>query len=196
MSEDKNRQENAFETIDKSTGKKIIYIMADKSCEKYAHKLQTLISAKHDVKCCIYTKEVYKANMSKVTSDNIIVFIGENDISTAALPNVKNQAPEDYGLFYGWHGKRAKISVMFKIAGYQKHKDFINYYNKLCTNFEEEIKIYNIKDFAMIAAFGLIGLMVRTIANLTIDNKLLYNACIMEFFKNGLDNFIKGTCDG
>lgn len=190
--------ENAFETIDKLTGKKVLYIMADKNCEKYAHKLQTLISAKNNVKCCIYTKSVYRDNMARVSSDNIILFIGDNNISKPALPNVKNHAKEEYGLFFGWYGKRAKISRSPKFVGYQKQTEFIEYYNQLCADFEKKIVIYGISDLfvdvAVVGAAGLLGLGIKKFLKRFIDKDLQYNACIMEFFNQGLDEFLESAC--
>ncbi|GEM_PF-2734860 len=213
--------ENAFEIFDKSTGKKIVYIMADKKCERYAHTLQTLISAKHDLKCSIYTKQVYKAHMSKVSSDNLIVFIGENDISNAALPKVKNQADGNFGLVYGWHGKRAIISTESIFVNQQSLKDFVEYYNNLCEGMQKQITqfgacndlltyfsiigggimglgglgIIPIVTSSFVLSFGFVGIKNKnTFKNFKIKKDLQYRACIMEFYNNGLDKFIEDAC--
>ena len=71
----------------------------------------------------------------------------------------------------------------------------LKYYNNLCKNFEKQIKLYDlkefIKDFAILLGFGMVGLALKKVSERFINKRLQYNACIMEFFNNGFDEFIK-----
>ncbi len=158
-----------FPTSDAKTGKLSVYLVADKKQVKYAYKLQTLISTRNYVKSVIYDLNVYKANQHKTSSDNLIIFIGENDISSAAVPNVNNQAQlQQLGLFYTWLGTRAKISVSMPALKRDKITELFRYINPTLIAYE---KLWYKTKF----------------------EKFQYNAVIMDFVDNGLDKFIGAT---
>lgn len=194
--------EDAFKIKDEKTGKKIVYITADKSCMKYAHTLQTLISELNNVKCCIYTKEVYEHNMSKASSDNLIIFIGENDISnqTIKLIESRKSVKGRYGVNYGYVGTRAVLWIESIYWNFKDKKEFCEYYKKTYSNFQQVTKSYNVKkaleDLFVGIGLGLIGIGIKKllIENISKNKKLKeaqYNACIMEFIKSCIQDFIK-----
>ena len=175
--------------------------MAEKKHEKYAHLLQTLISAKRgDLKCAIYTKDVYRANMARASSDNIIIFVGSNDISNAALPSFQNQGIDKYGLIYGWHGTRAKLFTRNKFWLPSLYSDFVSYYNGLYKNFEKEIHVYQakegVRDALLLVGLGLIGLSFRFLLKRNEIAKQQFDSCVMLFFNDGLDRFIRSATSG
>lgn len=194
-----NNFEKFFKVKDEQTGKKIVYITADKNCMKYAHMLQTLISEMKEVKCCIYTKKVYEDNMSKASSDNLIIFIGENNISkpTIQLMQYSDNKNKKFGIRYGWRGTRAVLwseSIFWKFG---IKKDFYKYYENTYSQFQKALVPYNAKkgvaEVAVLLGFGFIGVgkIFDEIINGNKLKKAQYNACLMEFIKNSLPNFIE-----
>lgn len=194
--------EDAFKIKDEKTGKKIVYITADKSAMKYAHTLQTLISELKNVKCCIYTKEVYEHNMAKASSDNLIIFIGQNNISSQTIKLIESRrsAEGKYGVNYGYIGTRAVLWRKSIFWNFNEKKNFYKYYQKIYSNFQQVTLGYNakkaIEDIIVGIGLGLIGLGVKKLLleNISKNKKIKeaqYNACIMEFINSGLQDFIK-----
>lgn len=196
-----NNFDEIFKVKDELTGKKIVYITVDKNCMEYAHMLQTLISEMKDVKCCIYTKKVYTDNMAKASSDNLIIFIGENDISKATIKLMQNDTKgnKKFGIRYGWKGTRAVLwteSIFWKFGS---KKNFYKYYRNSYSQFEKVLEPYNLKegvaDVAVLLGAGLIGVGIKKLIQNIINAKKLkeaqYNVCLMEFIKNYLPDFIE-----
>lgn len=190
-----HKLENAFENIDMKTGKRVVYLVADKRHERYAHLLQTLISAKREnLKCAIYTTEVYRANMAKASSDNVIIFVGDNPISNA-MPKVKNQATTKFGLFYGWYGTRAKLATSSVIWWPRLYAKFVAYHNNLSRGLGLKIRSYPGTELIhyVLPQVPFIGIPLLKRNEI---NRQQFTACVMLFVTRGLDDFLASVFDG
>jgi len=136
-------------SIFNATSNKIpLIIVYDKETVGYATFLQQLISQKNDVEvetaktageqknyidATIWTTKVYEDNLSKLTSNTHVIFIGSSKTAKDHGRNI-HFSYEKYGMHYGWLGKRAVLYVdtkkKFKKKEYEAFIALCNEYSK------------------------------------------------------------------
>ncbi|MEG0577722.1 MAG: hypothetical protein RR500_07665, partial [Bacilli bacterium] len=115
--------------------KKLI-IVCEEKCRIYADYLSQLISLEDDtedttvgtkdgeVAAQVWLEKDYLANSSHISSDQYILFIGNDKLIKEKSTHMKVQFSE-YGMKYGWLGKQAVLSVD-KVVPADSYSDFIS----------------------------------------------------------------------
>ncbi len=182
-------------TIDRQTGKKIVYIVYNKKDVKIAEVARSLIGMTKNIKCSILEDNVLYSNY-QISSDNILIFIGDvkNALESRKLAeNARNS--KKYGIHYGWNGKQAfiwKESIHFSK---EDKKAFLAEYEK---EFGKINSKYSLKDFlgdaGMAVLFGLIGLGAKKGIESYINSKktksYILPLAVVKFVNNELEKFI------
>ena len=100
--------------FDSKNEKKELIIVCDESLMEYANYLMALISQNNDkdgtVSAAIWPPKVYKDTLPKITSNTHILFIGSFKEAKEQRKNVNSKFNE-YGMHFGWLGKRAVMYV-------------------------------------------------------------------------------------
>lgn len=128
----------------------LIIVCNDKMME-YANFLVQLIGLKDDgeeivgiedgsVSAAIWTEKQYKDNLAQITSDTHILFIGNSKLVKLQAKNVK-MIYSQYGMNYGWLGKRAVMFVDDKMLNKEQYDQFFEYAKEYEQNFNERALI-------------------------------------------------------
>ena len=187
-------------TIDKETGKKIIYIVYDKENIKTAEVARNLISKTERVKCSIIENKVLYSNY-KISSDNILIFLGDiKNISESRKLAVNARVPKAYGIHYGWNGRQAFIWKENIHFSEKDKRNFIAEYEKEFGKIKSKYSLGEfIGDAAMTFVFGLIGLSAKKGIEKFLKNKnlLVYGVksyvmplAVAKFINEDVDKFI------
>ena len=83
-----------------------IYIVYDKNSKEYAGYLFDLISTKENIITTSMSIEQYEQT-PEITSENHIIFIGDNKITQSKRKFIPEMEFSKYGINYGWLGKSA-----------------------------------------------------------------------------------------
>ena len=178
--------------------KQVLFIVADKNCMKYARILETLISERKNVQCTVFDN-IRAFEDNKLSSDNFVVFIGKNKVSSSIV-EIVNKKFDEFGVRYGWKGTRAAIWIdSLKVDTIFNGKivsEFAKYYNENLNEFKKlDENLYGVRKF----------IVANTVLELIIpDGELLfesfqkvreiedaqYKLGVIEFMKNGIDKFI------
>ncbi len=122
--------------IGKATKKLII--VCDEKTEQYANYLRQLISTNDDkdgevvgiadgtVEAAVWLEKEYLANKAKVSSNEHILFIGDNKTSKSESSSMVVKF-EKFGMQYGWLGKRAMMKVDNEMLEPEAYDEFIEY---------------------------------------------------------------------
>jgi len=117
--------------------KKLI-IVCDEKTEKYANYLRQLISTNDDkdgevvgiadgtVDAAVWLDKEYLANKAQISSNEHILFIGDNKVSKAESSSMVVKY-EKFGMQYGWLGKRAMMKVDNEMLSPESYDEFIEY---------------------------------------------------------------------
>lgn len=159
MSEQMNMELKDLPTLDKQTGKRIMYVVYAKKERDLAVIAQTVISEKKEVKCSILDEDIFNTNY-KISSENIILYLGDIKNTLESRKLATNARTErKYGVHYGWCGRHAFIWVNTPVLSRKEKSEFLNEYEK---KFGELDKKYNLKillgDVLIAFMFGLLGL--------------------------------------
>ena len=147
--------------------KKLI-IVCDDNTVGYANYLRQLVSANDDedgvivgtkddaIKVSVWLEKHYLDNMSTISSNEHVLFIGENQASKNEISSM-NVKFDKYGMKYGWLGKRGMMIVSEVISQPETYNEFI----ELCRNYKTEFEFIEFKkslpEQALDAAVGVMG---------------------------------------
>ena len=178
--------------------KKILFIVADKNCMKYARILETLISERKNIQCTVFDSiQVFEDN--KLSSDNLVVFIGKNKVSSSIV-EIVNKNFDQFGVRYGWRGTRAAIWIESlradTIFNGERVNEFAKYYNKNLNEFNKlDEKLYEVRKFIIANTFPALifpdgELVFGSFQKIKEIEEAQYKLGVIEFMKNGIDKFI------
>ena len=145
-----------------------LIIVCDESTVGYANYLRQLISANDDeedviigtkdgaIKVSVWLEKHYLDNMSTISSNEHVLFIGENQASKNEISSM-NIKFDKYGMKYGWLGKRGMMLISKTIDNPEDYNEFI----ELCRNYKTEFELIEFKkslpEQALDAAVGVMG---------------------------------------
>ena len=145
-----------------------LIIVCDESTVGYANYLRQLVSANDDeedviigtkdgaIKVSVWLEKHYLDNMSTISSNEHVLFIGENQASKNEISSM-NVKFDKYGMKYGWLGKRGMMIVSEVISQPETYNEFI----ELCRNYKTEFEFIEFKkslpEQALDAAVGVMG---------------------------------------
>jgi hypothetical protein len=129
-----------------------LIIVCDESTVGYANYLRQLISANDDeedviigtkdgaIKVSVWLEKHYLDNMSTISSNEHVLFIGENQASKNEISSM-NIKFDKYGMKYGWLGKRGMMLISKTIDNPEDYNEFI----ELCRNYKTEFELIEFK---------------------------------------------------
>ena len=132
--------------FEKKTTKLII--VCDDKTEKYANYLRQLVSTNDDeegkvvgtedgaITVSVWLEKDYKANMATISSNEHVLFIGENDVSKKEISSMSVKFNK-FGMKYGWLGKQGMMIVSEVISQRDTNDKFIEYCRGYKTYFEK-----------------------------------------------------------
>lgn len=130
--------------------KKLI-IVTDEKNKPYANYLLALISAKDDkegevvgvadgsVEAVIWSEKNYADNEPTLSSNAHVLFLGDTKLSKAQRGGLSVKF-DDFGLKYGWLGKRAVMYVDHVITSVVEYNRFYEYATKYQEDFTKAIE--------------------------------------------------------
>ena len=131
--------------------KKLI-IVCDDNTVGYANYLRQLVSANDDeddvivgtkddaIKVSVWLEQNYLNNMSTISSNEHVLFIGENQASKNEISSMHVKF-DKYGMKYGWLGKRGMMIISKTIDNPEDYNEFI----ELCRNYKTEFEFIEFK---------------------------------------------------
>lgn len=208
--------EGEIKMFDSKNEKKELIIVCDESLMEYANYLMALISQNNDkdgtVSAAIWPPKVYKDTLPKITSNTHILFIGSFKEAKEQRKNVNSKFNE-YGMHFGWLGKRAVMYIDDKMLKKNEYDQFLEFGKNYQKKFEKAtVNIANnplgavvlgaevissAAIFSPIAAgtaglaFGVYGLISGTIAHKKIKDQQ-YRCLTMALYLDGLQKFLEG----
>lgn len=132
--------------IGKATKKLII--VCDEKTEIYANYLRQLISTNDDkegevigvedgtVDVAVWLDKDYEANKAQISSNEHILFIGDSKVSQKETSSMTVRF-EQFGMKYGWLGKRGMLKVDYDPLTPEQYDSFIDLCKKYETEFEK-----------------------------------------------------------
>ena len=152
-----------------------LIIVCDEKTVGYANYLRQLVSTNDDeeevvgtkdgaIEVVVWLEKDYLANRATITSNQHILFIGENQASKNEISSM-NLKFDKYGMKYGWLGKRGMMLVSEVISQPETYNEFI----ELCRNYKTEFELIEFKkslpEQAIDAAVGAMGDIPNVISN-------------------------------
>lgn len=111
---------------------KKIMIVSENSMKQYSRVLMTLVSEREGelkeklFQMAVWSVDEYKKHENTINSDQYIIYIGENEISKNEIPMLKEKF-YNYGMSYGWLGKKCYIKVDKNKLSKEDYNDFYKY---------------------------------------------------------------------
>ena len=137
--------------------KRIIVVCDDKTKE-YANYLRQLISANDDkgdeivgtkdgeVDVVVWTEKQYIDNSPTITSNQHILFIGNNKTAQAEEKSMREEFHK-FGMRYSWLGKRAVVAVDPVDLSKEDYEKFIEFCKEYGTEYEkQEFRLFKKKE--------------------------------------------------
>lgn len=130
--------------------KKLIIVTDDKN-KPYANYLVALISAKDDkdgeivgvedgsVEAVVWSEKNFADNEPTLSSNAHVLFVGDTKLSKSQRGGL-NIKFDDFGIKYGWLGKRAVMYVDRVITSVVEYNRFYDYASKYQENFTKAIE--------------------------------------------------------
>ena len=173
-----------------------IYIVYDKNSKEYAGYLFDLISTKENIITTSMSIEQYEQT-PEITSENHIIFIGDNKITQSKRKFIPEMEFSKYGINYGWLGKSAIAYVEDRKLDEEEYKSFSEYATKINKKFKKENlniidKIPSLFKWIMLFSSIWIGGYILYSSSKT-QKKIReqqYTILINTFFMNGLEKFL------
>lgn len=182
--------------------KKEVIIVYDNESKEYCDYLFALISTKKDTVARCLSLQQYEENIATLSSENNIIFIGNNKIIESKIKYTNNTFKK-YGMNYGWIGRHCMLYVEDEILEQDEYREFIDYTSKINTKFKEEnmSALAIQQNSSIVSLFSLftpilgLGYMAYKLYSNYSDNKKKikdqqYGTLINIFFTNGLDKFL------
>ena len=196
--------------------KKLI-IVCEEKCRQYGDYLAQLISLEDDkedetvgtkdgeVAAQVWLEKDYKANSSQLSSNQYILFIGQDKLIKGKGSHMNMEFAE-FGMKYGWLGKQAMLSVE-KVVEADKYENFISYAQNYQQNVEQLIKSKDKKTLKAGAAAGALaaispvalvpivgtGAGVMGVKKFMLNSKIKeqqYSCAVMKFYLDALSKFL------
>jgi hypothetical protein len=129
-----------------------LIIVCDDNTVGYANYLRQLISANDDeedviigtkdgaIKVSVWLEKHYLDNMSTISSNEHVLFIGENQASKNEISSMTVKF-DQFGMKYGWLGKRGMMIISKTIDNPEDYNEFI----ELCRNYKTEFEFIEFK---------------------------------------------------
>lgn len=129
-----------------------LIIVCDDNTVGYANYLRQLISANDDeedviigtkdgaIKVSVWLEKHYLDNMSTISSNEHVLFIGENQASKNEISSMTVKFDQS-GMKYGWLGKRGMMIISNTIDNPEDYNEFI----ELCRNYKTEFEFIEFK---------------------------------------------------
>ena len=129
-----------------------LIIVCDDNTVGYANYLRQLISANDDeedviigtkdgaIKVSVWLEKHYLDNMSTISSNEHVLFIGENQASKNEISSMTVKF-DQFGMKYGWLGKRGMMIIAKTIDNPEDYNEFI----ELCRNYKTEFEFIEFK---------------------------------------------------
>ena len=129
-----------------------LIIVCDDNTVGYANYLRQLISANDDeedviigtkdgaIKVSVWLEKHYLDNMSTISSNEHVLFIGENQASKNEISSMTVNF-DQFGMKYGWLGKRGMMIISKTIDNPEDYNEFI----ELCRNYKTEFEFIEFK---------------------------------------------------
>lgn len=145
-----------------------LIIVCDDKTEKYANYLRQLVSTYDDeegkvvgtedgaITVSVWLEKDYKANMAKISSNEHVLFIGENEVSKKEISSMSVKFNK-FGMKYGWRGKRGMMIVSEVISQPDNYDKFIKYCRSYKTDFEKLEFSKSIPEQAFETVNGVVG---------------------------------------
>lgn len=92
------------------------------------------------IKVSVWLEKHYLDNMSTISSNEHVLFIGENQASKNEISSM-NVKFDKYGMKYGWLGKRGMMLISKTIDNPEDYNEFI----ELCRNYKTEFELIEFK---------------------------------------------------
>ena len=159
--------------MDKNVTKLII--VCDDKTHGYGNYLRQLVSTNDDednlivgtkdgaIEVAVWLEKDYLANMATLTSEQHVLFIGENQSSKNEISSMDIKF-EKYGMKYGWLGKRGMMIISKTIDNPEDYNEFI----ELCRNYKTEFELIEFKKSipeqaidAVVGAMGIFQMLFR-----------------------------------
>lgn len=182
--------------------KKEVIIVYDNESKEYCDYLFALISTKKDTVARCLSLQQYEENIATLSSENNIIFIGNNKIIESKIKYTNNTFKK-YGMNYGWIGRHCMLYVEDEMLEQDEYREFIDYTSKINTKFKEEnmSALAIQQNSSIVSLFSLftpilgLGYMAYKLYSNYSDNKKKikdqqYGTLINIFFTNGLDKFL------
>ena len=196
--------EGEIKMFDSKNKKKELIIVCDESLMEYANYLMALIGQNNDkystVSAAIWTPKVYMDTLPKITSNTHILFIGSFKEAKEQRKKVNSKFNE-YGMHFGWLGKRAVMYADDKMLKKDEYDQFLKFSKNYQKEFEKAtVNIVNSHPYYMtvIGSFlpviypvAIYGLISRTIAHKKIKDQQ-YRCLTMALYLDGLQKFLEG----
>ena len=182
--------------------KKEVIIIYDNESKEYCDYLFALISTKKDTVARCLSLQQYEENIATLSSENNIIFIGNNKITESKIKYTNNTFKK-YGMNYGWIGRHCMLYVEDEMLEQDEYREFIDYTSKINTKFKEEnMSVLAIQQNSSIVSLfslftpilGLGYIAYKLYSNYSDNKKKIknqqYGTLINIFFTNGLDKFL------
>ena len=131
---------------------KELIIVCDNKTEKYGNYLRQLVSVNDDnedeiigtedgtVDAVVWLEKDYLANHSKISSNQHVLFIGENKTSKKEISSMDVKF-DKFGMKYGWLGKRGMMLVRENSLVPNEYDEFIDF----CIGYQKEFEKVSLK---------------------------------------------------
>ena len=189
-----------------------LMIVCDEKLMEYGNYLIALVGQNDDkenqvvgtkdgtVAAAIYTPKHYKDTLPKITSNTHILFIGRFKEATEQAKNI-NMNYNEFGMHYGWLGKRAVMYVDDKKLNQSEYESFLEYCEKYKKDFEKVTLsiIDKLPDAAkwigvfnpVLAPVAIYGLVSGNNTQKKIKDQQ-YRCLTMALYLDGLQQFLEG----
>jgi hypothetical protein len=154
---------------------KNIVVVVDKDIRKYGRQLVHSISKSNIAKASLYSPKQYEDNEHQNTGNQMVIFLGKNDVSKDYIPMIE-KTHEEHGIVWGFDASKAIIFIDKNVSVNKK-----DLYNSIAA------------DSVPVKGELIIGIDIGIGGN--IERKILaelqYAFGIASFVKDGFEDFIK-----
>ena len=154
---------------------KNIIVVVDNDIKKYGRQLVHSICKSNIAKASLYSPKQYEDNEHNISGNQIVIFLGENDVSKDYIPIIEKKH-EEHGIVWGFDASKAIIFIDKNVSVNKK-----DLYNSIAA------------DSVPVKGELIIGIDIGIGGN--IERKILaelqYAFGIASFVKDGFEDFIK-----
>lgn len=199
-----------------------LIIVCEEKCRQYGDYLAQLISLEDDteketvgtkdgeVAAQVWLEKDYKANSAQISSNQYILFIGQNKLIKEKSVHMNIKFSE-FGMKYGWLGKQAFLGVD-KIVSIEEYGSFVKFakhyqqnlellvqQDKNIVPIEENRKTPNEENpldgvFALFASISDFGTSIgKWFQQMSLNDKIeeqQYSCAVMKFYLDDLSKFL------